>query len=299
MPDLSMLLSRFSRVRLCVTPEMAARQAPPSLGFSRQEPWSGLPFPSPMRESEKWKWSHSVISDSSQLHGLQPTRFLRPWAFPGKSTGLGCHSLLQLEYQIYLYFILFLTSLPWKVKVIVMKINCIYLALSHFFSINPKVLYRDNSGHESWPCSIYLAVNYRTVEKAMAPHSSTLAWKIPWIEEPGRLQSMGLLRVGHDWATSLSLFTFMHWRRKWQPTRLPRPRDSPGKNPGVGCHFLLQCMKVKSEREVAQSCPTFLNLLDCSLPGSSIRGIFQARVLEGGAIAFSRKYNKLIFISYF
>ena len=53
----------------------------------------------------------------------------------------------------------------------------------------------------------------------MAPHSSTLAWKIPWTEEPGRLQSMGSLRVGHDWATSLSLFTFMHWRRKWQPTR--------------------------------------------------------------------------------
>ena len=55
-------------------------------------------------------------------------------------------------------------------------------------------------------------------EKAMAPHSSTLAWKIPWTEEPGGLQSMGSLRVGHDWATSLSLFTFMHWRRKWQPT---------------------------------------------------------------------------------
>ena len=187
----------------------------------------------------------------------------------------------------------------------------------------------------------------------MAPHSSTLAWKIPWMEEPGRLQSMGLLRVGHNWATLLSLFTFMHWRRKWQPTpvfllgesqgqgawwaavygvaqsrtrlkwlssssssssllriwlriwmniqkeemcrvwyvgrgtelpcplrvlhssststcsptcccccwvasvvsdsvrphrqqptRLPRPWDSPGKNTGVGCHFLLQCMKV-------------------------------------------------------
>ena len=62
----------------------------------------------------------------------------------------------------------------------------------------------------------------------MAPHSSTLAWKIPWMEEPGRLQSMGLLRVGHDWATSLSLFTFMHWRRKWQPTQcscLENPRE--------------------------------------------------------------------------
>ena len=72
-----------------------------------------------------------------------------------------------------------------------------------------------------------------------------------------------------------------------QPTRLPRPWDSPGKNTGVGCHFLLQCMKVKSESEVAQSCLTLRDPMDCSLPGSSIHGIFQARVLEWGAIAFS------------
>jgi len=75
--------------------------------------------------------------------------------------------------------------------------------------------------------------------------------------------------------------------RRWQPTRLPCPWDSPGKNTGVGCHFLLQCMKVKSESEVAQSCQTLSDPMDCSLPGSSIRGIFQARVLEWGAIAFS------------
>ena len=72
-----------------------------------------------------------------------------------------------------------------------------------------------------------------------------------------------------------------------QPTRLPRPWDSPGKNTGVGCHFLLQCMKVKSESEVAQSCPTLSYPMDCSLPGSSLHGIFQAGVLEWGAIAFS------------
>ena len=71
-----------------------------------------------------------------------------------------------------------------------------------------------------------------------------------------------------------------------QPTRLPRPWDSPGKNTGVGCHFLLQCMKVKSESEVTQSCPTPSDPMDCSPPGSSIHGIFQARVLEWGAIAF-------------
>ena len=73
----------------------------------------------------------------------------------------------------------------------------------------------------------------------------------------------------------------------WQPTRLRYPWDSPGKNTGVGCHFLLQCMKVKSEGE-AQSCPALSNPMDCSPPGSSIHGILQARVLEWGAIAFSK-----------
>ena len=74
-------------------------------------------------------------------------------------------------------------------------------------------------------------------EKAMAPHSSTLAWKIPWVEEPGRLQSLGSLRVGHDRATSLSLFTFMHWRRKWQPTPVFLPEESQGWGSLVGCHL--------------------------------------------------------------
>ena len=75
----------------------------------------------------------------------------------------------------------------------------------------------------------------------------------------------------------------------WQPTRLPRPWDSPGKNTGVGCHFLLQCRKVKSESEVAQLCPTLNHPMDYSPLGSSVRGIFQARVLEWGAIAFSEQ----------
>ena len=121
---------------------MAAHQAPPSLGFSRQEHWNGLPFPSPMHESEKWKWSRSVMSDPQRPRGLQPSRLLGPW-------------------------------------------------------------------------------------------------------------------------------------------------DSPGKNTGVACHFLLQGMKVKSESEVAQSCLTLSDPMDCSLPGSLVHGIFQARVLEWGAIAFS------------
>ena len=73
--------------------------------------------------------------------------------------------------------------------------------------------------------------------QAMAPHSSTLAWKIPWMEEPGSLQSMGSLRVRHYWATSLSLFTFMHWIRKWQPTPVFLPGESQGRGSLVGCHL--------------------------------------------------------------
>ena len=136
---LLLLLSCFSRVRLCVTPKTAAHQVPLSLGFSRQEYSSGLPFSSPMHACT----FASVVSDSVWPHRQQPTRFLCPW-------------------------------------------------------------------------------------------------------------------------------------------------DSPGKNTGVGCHFLLQCIKVKSESELAQSCLTLIDPMDCSLPGSSTHGIFQARVLEWVAIAFSR-----------
>ena len=88
-------------------------------------------------------------------------------------------------------------------------------------------------------------------------------------------------------AKSLQLCPTVQPHRR-QPTRLCHHWDSPGKNTGVGCHFLLQCMKVKSESEVAQSCPTLSDPMGCSLPGSSVHGIFQATVLEWGAIAFSR-----------
>ena len=88
-------------------------------------------------------------------------------------------------------------------------------------------------------------------------------------------------------AKSLQLWSDSVRSHRQQPTRIPRPWDSLGKNTGVGCHFLLQCMKVKRESEVAQSCLTLHDPMDCSLPGSSAHGIFQAGVLEWGAIAFS------------
>ena len=108
---------------------MANYQAPLSLGFSRQEHWSGFPFPSPTQEGEKWKWSRSVVSDPQQPHGLQPSRLYHPWDIPGKSTGVGCHFLLQnrcivdIKFRFVIYFHLihlsvyvnlYLTHIPAK-----------------------------------------------------------------------------------------------------------------------------------------------------------------------------------------
>ena len=101
----------------------------------------------------------------------------------------------------------------------------------------------------------------------------------------GMLKIIGILKVK---VKVKSLSRVRPSATPWtQPTRFLHPWDFPGNSTGVGCHFLLQCMKVKSESEVAQSCPTLSDPMDCSLPGSSVHGIFQARVLEWGAIAFS------------
>ena len=117
----------------------------------------------------------------------------------------------------------------------------------------------------------------------MAPHSSTLAWKIPWTEGPGRLQSMGSLRVRHDWVTSLSLFTFIHWRRKWQPTPVFLPGESQGRGSLMGCHLWGRTESDKTEvteqqqqqqqttsvqfNSAAQSCPTLCDPMNRSMPG--------------------------------
>ena len=97
------------------------------------------------------------------------------------------------------------------------------------------------SGHivQTWGAAFQInsTVLVAPSEKATAPHSSTLAWKIPWTEEPDGLQSMGSRRVRHDWATSLSLFTFMHWIRKWRPTPVFLPGESQGQGSLVGCHL--------------------------------------------------------------
>ena len=111
-------------------------------------------------------------------------------------------------------------------------------------------------------------------EKAMAPPSSTLHWKIPWMEEPGRLQAMGSLRVRHDWATSLSLFTFMHWRRKWQPTPVFWPGESQGQGSLVAAVYGVAQSRTRlkwlsSSAVISRKDPTFQTTL-CRLHLSEI-----------------------------
>ena len=154
----------------------------------------------------------------------------------------------------------------------------------------------------TWPSDFTFTFHFHALEKEMATHSSVLAWRIPGTGEPGRLPPMGLHRVGHDWSNIaaaadnkkslllllLLLSRFSHVRPCATPEtaahQAPHPWDSPGKNTGVGCHFVLQCMKMKSESEVTQSCLPPSDPMDCSPPGSSIHGIFQARVFNSDFI---------------
>ena len=168
----------------------------------------------------EWLWSESegrsVVYDYLRPHGLYSL-----WNSTGQNTGVGSLSLLQG---------IFPTRgsnpcLPYCRQIL--------YQLSHQSS--PRILewvaYPFPSG-SSRPRN-WTGISCQT-EKATAPNSSTLAWKIPWAEEPGRLQSMGSLRVGNDWTTSLWLFTFMHWRRKWPPTPVFLPGESQGQGSLVG-----------------------------------------------------------------
>ena len=136
-------------------------------------------------------------------------------------------------------------------------INCLFKQIPSSLSLNPWYSLGVEGELLFWGALAALT------EKAMAPHSSTLAWKIPWTEEPGRLQSMGSPGVGDDWVTSLSLFTFMHWRRKWQPTPVFLPGESQGWGSLVGCR--LWCRKELDTTEwlSSSSSSSCLKLVGC------------------------------------
>ena len=119
------------------------------------------------------------------------------------------------------------------------KINLLF----HYFNMLEHILCNVH-----FSSIIYIWLRVITAEKAMTTHSSSLAWKIPWMEEPGGLQSMGLLWVRHDWATSLSLFTFLHWRRKGQPTPVFLPGESQGWGSLVGCSLGVTQSRIQLKR---------------------------------------------------
>ena len=213
----------LSCVRLYATPWTAAYQAPPPMGFSRWEYWSGVPLPSPLYfisldQIRMGKNMEKSLKKTGILVSAVPVcSVAQSWPTPCdsidcSSPGSSVHGILQVR------------TLEW------VAISCSRA------SSNPKTVTTKLCKLSLLSYKICLHPRLKS-EKAMAPHSSTLAWKIPWMEEPGRLQSTGLLRVGHDWATSLSLFTFLHWRRTWQPTPVFLPGESQGQGSLVGCRL--------------------------------------------------------------
>ena len=193
---------------------MAAHQAAPSLGFSRQEHWSGLPFPSPVLESEKWKWSHSVVSDSQRPHGLQPARLLSPWDFPG--TGVGCwlcYKFCDSHYPL----LRFSNSLGWLTKL--RKKHCLHLQMCQKGCNSERAkCKRCMGGCGELPCPSmpFLALPCPSMPSAGAPPSWLLVFPRPeahWtplfrqfveFPSPGNVW----LNHWHGWLTlsSLSLF---------------------------------------------------------------------------------------------
>jgi len=163
------------------------------------------------------------MSNSLWPHRRQPTRLCCPWDSPGKNSGVGCHFLLQcrkVKSESEVAQSCPTLCDPMDCSLPGSSIRGVFQArVLEWGAIAFSAMWKHCRLILSLPRSILTCiVRIYIPEKAMATHSSTLAWKIPWMEEPGGLQCVGLLRVGYDWATSLSLFTFMHWRRKWQPT---------------------------------------------------------------------------------
>ena len=207
---------------------MAAHQALPCLGFSRQECWSGLSFPSPMHESEKWKWSHSVMSDSLQPHRGQPTRLLRPWDFPGKSTGVGCQlpflaNCLHIGFKVVTSypteeFLSFRNIGPFMRRLYVLS-RSVMSNFCHPMDCSPpgSSVHADAPGKNTRVgCHALLQVIFSNQElNPGIPHgwmASPTRWEWVWVNSgslwwtgrPGVLRFMGSQRIRHDWVTELN-----------------------------------------------------------------------------------------------
>ena len=198
----------------------AACQAPLFMGLSCQEYWSKLGLPSP-EDLPNPGMEHRSPALTGGFFITEP---------PGKPPGFK-HSCTELQST---------QPFSWSGKTLKYcstNIRCNQLSCMNLQSqcMNIKTHHKLIFPGSQILWKILRTNNITISEKAVAPHSSTLAWKTPWTEEPGRLQSMGSLRVGHDWATSLSFFPFMHWRRKWQPTPVFLPGESQGRGSLVGC----------------------------------------------------------------
>ena len=145
-------------------------------------------------------------------------------------------SLSQGNVLSSLLFRYLLQNLDWE-RIALERHSKVNSEKGRCMDISKMILQSTNNKKEITARNIEYITTSEDLEKAMAPLSSTLAWKIPWMEEPGRLRSMGSWRVGHNWVTSLSLFTFMHWRRKWHPTPVFLPGESQGRGSLVGCRL--------------------------------------------------------------
>ena len=216
--------SHFSRVWFFATPWTVACQTALSVGFSRQEYWSGVSCSPPGGLPDPGIEPGSPTLQVDSLLSEPPGKPM--------NTGVGWHAFFQG----------------------IFRIQGLNPGLPHC----RQILYPlSHQGSPSGYTDLYVILWRRATHThllsvsslvlRMAPHSSTLAWKIPWMEEPGRLQSMGLRRVGHDRVTSLSLFTFMHWRRKWQPTPVFLPGESQGRGSLMDC-----CLQGHTESDTTE-----------------------------------------------
>ena len=213
---------------------MATHSSVPAWRIPEMGEPGGLPSMGSHRVGHDWSDLAAAAADS--ISERMASTWFETWGF------LKC--ILFIAKNLLDHWVIFLMAKKYLPLATVlglgMVIHCVCGSLVHLaISWRMPKCWNLGSQKKHSPClkgfAVYRLGYYRKVEKAMAPHSSTFAWKIPWMEEPGRLQSMGSLRVGYDWETSLSLFTFVHWRRKWQPTPVFLPGESQGRGSLVAC----------------------------------------------------------------